>query len=169
MTFRESSSVSVLDDAGAVEALAPSVRDVLESLEQNGRLTPHDVLDEARHPDSPLHARFNWDDESAAESWRLEQARRLIRSVQVRITIEETHYSVPMRVRDPGKSAHEAGYVGQAVLREDPDAARKMLRYEFDRVLSLVTRAAVYAHAVGLDGDVDALRASVSKLLKKLR
>jgi hypothetical protein len=46
-----------------------------------GELTPQDILDDARHDNSPLHSFFEWDDSAAAEHYRLQQARGLIRSV----------------------------------------------------------------------------------------
>jgi hypothetical protein len=46
-----------------------------------GELTPKDILDDARHDNSPLHSFFEWDDGVAAEAHRMAQARGLIRSV----------------------------------------------------------------------------------------
>lgn len=46
-----------------------------------GEITPKDVVDDARHDNSPLHAYFEWDDGEAAELYRLQQARGLIRAV----------------------------------------------------------------------------------------
>lgn len=46
-----------------------------------GELTPKDVVDDARNDNSPLHSFFEWDDGEAAEKYRLQQARGLIRSV----------------------------------------------------------------------------------------
>lgn len=46
-----------------------------------GELTPRDVVDDARNPNSPLHSFFEWDDSAAAEEHRLGQARGLIRAV----------------------------------------------------------------------------------------
>ncbi len=55
----------------------------LDHLRQHfkGELTPKDVVDDARNPNSPLHSFFEWDDGAAAEQHRLHQARGLIRSV----------------------------------------------------------------------------------------
>lgn len=50
--------------------------------EERGRLTPHDVVDVARDPAHPLHSQLNWDNDAAAEAWRLRQAQDLIRSVK---------------------------------------------------------------------------------------
>lgn len=61
-----------------------TLRDHLQSIyDQKGKLTPALVLDEARDPNHPLHHRFQWDDSKAAEAYRLQQARDLIRSVRV--------------------------------------------------------------------------------------
>lgn len=46
-----------------------------------GELTPEDILDDAKHDNSPLHSFFEWDDSTAAQQHRLAQARGLIRSV----------------------------------------------------------------------------------------
>lgn len=48
-----------------------------------GELTPDAVVRAAASPDHPLHDRFTWDDTAAAVSWRRQQARVLIASVQV--------------------------------------------------------------------------------------
>jgi hypothetical protein len=47
------------------------------------RFTPQDVVDEARDPRSPLHEFFDWDDETAADKYRLARARMLINHVRV--------------------------------------------------------------------------------------
>jgi hypothetical protein len=49
----------------------------------HGQLTPRLVLDTARDPEHPLHPRFDWNDKTAGEAWRLHQARRLISVVRV--------------------------------------------------------------------------------------
>lgn len=49
--------------------------------QQKGRLTPPAVVEAARDTRNPLHKHFEWDDKIAAESFRIEQARMLIRSV----------------------------------------------------------------------------------------
>lgn len=65
---------------------APAVQAALQDLyNQHGRLDPRDVVNVARDPENPLHDRFEWDDTVAAESYRLEQARMLIRSVKVTV------------------------------------------------------------------------------------
>ena len=46
---------------------------------------PRVLLEAARHPDSPLHRHFTWDDGIAAERYRLAQAGALYRTVKMQI------------------------------------------------------------------------------------
>lgn len=63
---------------------AQKVGEALTSIhESRGLLTAPDVVEEARPGDSVLHPYFEWDDEAAAEAYREDQARHLIRSVHV--------------------------------------------------------------------------------------
>lgn len=79
----------------------------LELLRQKckGELTPRDVLDDARNDNSPLHTFFEWDDSAAAEEYRLQQARGLIRSV-VAIYVSEdkpaTRVKAYVHIPEPG-------------------------------------------------------------------
>lgn len=61
-----------------------NLRDHLQSIyDEHGKLTPKIVVDEARDPNHPLHNRFEWDDGVAAEKYREDQARGLIRLLRV--------------------------------------------------------------------------------------
>jgi len=51
-----------------------------------GRIDAKDLLAVARPKNSPIHDMFEWDDTTAAERYRVEQARHVLRSVQVRVT-----------------------------------------------------------------------------------
>lgn len=59
-----------------------------------GRLTPAEVVDFARDPETSLHGQFEWDNTIASNRYRLEQARHCIR--RVNITVE--------RVSEPVKT-----------------------------------------------------------------
>lgn len=71
-----------------------------------GELTPQDILDDARNNNSPLHSFFEWDDGAAAEAYRLQQARGLIRSV-VAIYVREDRPAIRQKayVHIPERSA----------------------------------------------------------------
>ncbi|WP_379069356.1 hypothetical protein ACHMW4_03955 [Mesorhizobium sp. UC22_110] len=66
-------------DAKAAKAVGDHL-ELLRKQHQN-ELTPEDVLEDAKHDNSPLHPYFEWSDSAAAHQHRLAQARGLIRSV----------------------------------------------------------------------------------------
>lgn len=68
--------------------------------EDSGSLTASAVVTAAKPTDAPLHPAFEWNDRRAAEKYRLNQARTMIRDVTVRIENREpviayVHVSVP--------------------------------------------------------------------------
>ena len=62
--------------------------------EKHGIIRPEIVVDESRDEDAVLHKCFQWDDKLAAESFRKEQARKLIDAIQVVIVNNNVNYSV---------------------------------------------------------------------------
>jgi len=128
---------------------------------EQGELTTEVVLKDASDPSSPLHEHFDWDDKEAAHKWRTEQARRLIRSVRLVIHETETKVRSVAYVRDPSKDQSEGGYVSTATLRTDKERARDALVYELQRAESALARAYDVSFALGLNHEVEALRARV--------
>lgn len=57
------------------------IREALEAIRKSGGLTPSRVVRVAKKPDSILHDLFEWDDSKAGHQYRLEQARRLVRTL----------------------------------------------------------------------------------------
>ena len=67
-------------------------------LDKHGnRATPAQVVKSARSVKSPLHPLFEWDDKKAAKEHRLDQARGLMRSVEV--VYRKTEGGGPQHVR----------------------------------------------------------------------
>jgi hypothetical protein len=62
---------------------AKTALDALTQIESTTGLTPENVVDASRAKDAPLHNCFEWDNEAAAEKYRLKQAGTLIRAVKV--------------------------------------------------------------------------------------
>ena len=56
---------------------------VTSDLEERGMLTAQNLVDESRPEDAVLHDEFEWDDDVAANQYRLTQARNIIRSIQI--------------------------------------------------------------------------------------
>jgi hypothetical protein len=90
-----------------------AIRDELQALVNDGRLNPEDVVDAARNPNSSLHSYFTWDDTEAAASYRLQEARALIRRVRVNVVRTDDYIvRVPSFVRSP----QGRGYQNIAVM-----------------------------------------------------
>jgi hypothetical protein len=66
-------------------ASGPDLKELLLEIREanDGTLTAQAVVDAARPPDHPLHQHFEWDEEKAAEKYRVQQARQLIRIVKL--------------------------------------------------------------------------------------
>lgn len=98
---------------------AETIGPVLDELASahGGVLVADRILEAARHPESPLHRFFEWNDSVAAERWRIEQARYLARSIKVVISDGDSGQEVRMLhvvVKDG-----ERGYVPIETIVED--------------------------------------------------
>jgi hypothetical protein len=116
---------------------------------EHGVITAQAVVDRARDPDSPMHAHFEWDDTVAAERHREDQARALIRSVQIEITRREITFTVPKYISDPTSPEH--GYRDIAKLRTDPDVAHEVIATEMARAAAALRRAKAVAAGLSVE------------------
>lgn len=128
------------------------VRDALAKLEEDGgTLTPQAVVEAAKNPSHALHEYFEWDDSSAAHAWRVEQARVLIRSVKLVVTVDRVEFSTVHYVRDPRVPHEDQGYVSIPNAQGDADLAQQIIRQEFSRADAALTRAQDVAKALGVE------------------
>lgn len=134
-----------------------AIADALAAIAErnDGTLTPEDVLTEAADANSILHDQFTWDADKAAHSWRLEQARTLIRSVKIVVKLETTQIRTVAYVRDPDAEPDEQGYVSTVSLAGD--RARSAVIAEFQRAGASMRRAKEIATALGLEKEVDVI------------
>ena len=127
-----------------------AIIEALKNLEdRNGRLTPTQVVNAARDESSPLHSCFEWDDGLAAESWRIEQARELIRSVKVKVTYEDVTFKVVKYVPDVEKPDTEQGYI--ATMRIKKKSVGASLIDELSNAVALLVRTQGIAASRGDD------------------
>lgn len=73
----------------SAECAANVIRDLQRSLDKD-TITAKELLDASRDEDAPLHKCFEWDDNIAAEKYRVYQARHIINSVEIRYVDVET-------------------------------------------------------------------------------
>lgn len=132
---------------------ASDLSDWLESIERDSKLTPAEVIEHARDPESPGHGFFEWDDGKAAHQHRLEQARQLL-ARRVVIETESYQVTVPRYVRDPEAASGEQSYVNVRSI-SDADLRHQILATEFSRVAQMLSRTRELAKAFGLMDEVD--------------
>lgn len=87
-------------------------------LKEDGVLTAHAVVDRARDPESPLHPLFDWDNDQAAEKYRLWQARQVIGSQKVTIQNREVKEYYNLRIVEEGELGNSYTTIEQ-VLSDD--------------------------------------------------
>jgi hypothetical protein len=93
-------------------------------------VTPERVVDDARPEDSPLHEAFEWDDSAAAEEWRKEQARYIIRHVQV-VLEEPTVQTRVVRAFVNVVDREEQGYTSIQAAMAEPELRRQVVARAF--------------------------------------
>lgn len=94
-----------------------------------GSVTPRVVVDDAESDQSPLHTLFEWDNVKAADEFRLEQARNLLRSLTVIIPERPSH---PVRafvnIRQESPSGEtESAYTSIEVALRNPAMRNQLL------------------------------------------
>ncbi len=119
---------------------------ILDEIAKNngGRIDPKTVVDVARDPAHPFHDEFTWDDEQAANEFRLIQATNLLRSVKMQVTYEEHTYRVPLYVADTSEEG--SGYVHTSRLRTEQSRALDTLDDEIKRLIGNAERT----HSIAL-------------------
>lgn len=131
---------------------------------KDGRLEPRRIVDHAMNPSSSLHGLFTWDDQQAAEKYRLQQAREVIRTLRVTMTINRVEVRIPEYIRDPDAGAQDGTYRHIAHVKTDSNRARDALVAELQRFRAQGTRVKHLALLLGDPADVrwveDAIKAA---------
>lgn len=79
---------------GDAQVIGEHIEELID--QRHGRLTPDDIVEDARNPLSPLHPSFEWDDAAAAVEQRRNTARSLMQSIVV-VRIEDQEVENPIR------------------------------------------------------------------------
>lgn len=155
----------------AKKAIEQRIRELYSAY---GKITPDIVIEDAKKNDSPLHDEFEWDTHKAAmEAWR-ETARRLIRSVTVKVTTESktfrtNGYKPPEFVRNPSATSREQSYIRVAEIKSDHEIAVSALMYEIDRINGSLVRARALCIELGLDDEIRIVDDAFKGLRKKVK
>ena len=139
------------------------IQQAIRALEEDGRLSPEIVVKAATNPKSPLHKYFEWDDSKAAESYRIQQARQIIKIVSYETKVDDIVVQSVSYVRDPAMEHKEQGYVSLEQLKAEPENAMVMVLSELARAEALLSRAEILAKVL----DLSHLIIPVAKKVKK--
>lgn len=127
----------------------------LQTLDKAGNLTPRRVVQEARNPKSPLHRAWPWlwNQKAAAQKWLEQQARVLIESYRVVVTVRavpiEHRGRVVAFIRDPRAAPDQQRYVASS--RPRGKVAQEVLDHELQRIVGYVERGWGIAQQLGLE------------------
>lgn len=104
---------------------------VCEQLEAAGSLTAKSLLDASRPEDAPLHSEFEWNDSVAAERYREDQARSIIRHLTVRL---DEKPGEPVRGFFRIERSGGQSYTSVNVILKQSDLRSNLLRKALDEM-----------------------------------
>lgn len=102
---------------------------------RDGKVSPQVVVDEAQPENAPLHPAFEWDNEIAANEYRKDQARHVIRHIRIIPAKEEEPKRVWASIRSDETSEREYHPVTEIVKSEDMYA--RMMTQCFQELVSI--------------------------------
>lgn len=105
-----------------------------------GILKPETVVKESKDEGAVLHGYFNWDDESAAELYRAQQASDLIRNIRVVITEQKSEYCVRAFVNVRSEGNNTRSYVPLPEALADEEAYKDLLSQAKAEMSSFVSK-----------------------------
>lgn len=119
-----------------------------------GRLTAALLLEDAQARKSPLHKLFEWDDEKAAHSYRLQQASDIIRNIYVVYEGAENVGQVRafVNITEPKQ---ERAYVSMNDALQNPEFRRQILERALQEVTDWRRRYAAYNELAAIFSVID--------------
>lgn len=120
--------------------------------ERDGDLKPEAVVDESRPKNAPLHPAFEWHDKTAAEAWRVHQARNIIRSVVVVNPADPRE--APVFVNVKAVSVDEPSYYQKAsVVVQSVDETARALAVLTEKLMGAERALTEFQRLAGTRGD----------------
>jgi hypothetical protein len=148
----------------SIDVVAEEIKKIQDA--NNGECTAALLLQSARSTSSPLHSAFEWNDEVAAEKYRLQQAGALIRAV--RIVVKDDGKGPPKTVRafistrkvDETELKERRVYISTNDALRDPDARGQLLRDAIRDVHAYMQRYRHFSELATLFAEIDKLQLS---------
>jgi len=119
--------------------------------QNDGKLQTHDVVDAARSKNSPLHPHFEWDDHKAAEKYRQNTARSLVRAIivqpdQEKGKKEQTTFKPYISVTTEENGEKQRYYQNIEVASKDEfESALEMFQLKLAQLQTAIEQMEMYA------------------------
>lgn len=139
---------------------AQAVGQTIERLTRNhnGLLEPGHVVEAARDEASPMHPHFLWDDAAAAERYREDQARDLIRSLTIDVSRSNVEPPQPVRAFVNVETGGERGYVTTVAAMSSEDLRRQVIAKAFSELEAWRARHAELTELARIFSAIDETR-----------
>ena len=124
-------------------------------LANGGQLTAEAVVSASIEPSSPLYAAFEWNNKRAANLWRLEQARYIIRSIVVSVTLTEQEERPPIRAFVNVTADKKRHFTSISVALSDPDLRVQVLEKALSELNSFRKRYEELSELAGVFKAID--------------
>ncbi len=100
--------------------------EIMEICEELESATPQQILEKARDSNTELHKCFTWDDTEAAEKWRIQEARTIVRNLKI-IEQKPDKQPEPTTIRVFYKTDNESGYKPTKLILKKPDEYKSLV------------------------------------------
>lgn len=117
------------------------------------------LVQHARNPRHPFHKSFPWDDAKAAQAYRLEIAKDIIKSFKLTVVLGDLKISAPYYVSNP--VSRGSAYMRTADVATKQHTARITLLDELSRIKAAIIRARSLAAVFKLTRHFEKLLAAV--------
>lgn len=130
------------------KADVPVIAEIFKELDAREELTPARLVQLAADPESVLHRYFTWDDSAAAQKYRVQEARWLLESIKISITMpgtgEAATINYALSVRGDSEKQDQRKYVLTTRAMKDQYTLRKVVEQAEREARSFVRKYKPY-------------------------
>lgn len=129
--------------------------EVMEMIEKrDGELTKEAFLEESRPENSPTHRLFDWDDTSAAEKYRLTQARICIQDIVVTIVRHDEPKKIHAFVNTTLGKSNKASYSNISIAMADEEKRKAVLNNALSELKAFEYKYSEYKELAGIFNEI---------------
>ena len=133
--------------------------------EERKGLQPKDIVEESRDKKALLHPCFDWNDDTAAEKYRIEQAKAIVRSISVTVLdadVPPVRAFLSITEREPDEPGRNRVYMSTRTLMENAETKDEILKQALMELLSFKRK---YSHLEVFSTLFDEVEAIQEKLM----